>query len=100
MCRLLRITGNSLYPFCREGDFVLVSKISLYLRPIKSGDIVVFKRPPFGILIKRVDHVLPGGEEVFVLGTDALSMDSRRFGPIKVQELQGRVVFHVKKPGS
>lgn len=78
----------------------MISKISLLFKPVKSGDILVFRHSSYGTLIKRVDHVLPGGKEVFVLGTGEHSVDSRRLGPIKIRDLDGRVIYHIKKPGT
>ncbi|RPI88385.1 MAG: S26 family signal peptidase [Chloroflexi bacterium] len=100
MCRLLKISGNSLYPVYQEGDFVMISKISLFFKPVKRGDILVFRHAYYGTLIKQADHVLPGGKEVFVLGTGEQSIDSRSFGPVKIRDLDGRVIHHIKKPGT
>jgi signal peptidase I len=97
MCRILKISGNSLLPEYQDGDYVIASKVSLRLKRPISGDVVVFRIPEYGILIKRVDHVLPGGEQVFVLGTDPLSTDSRLFGPVQVHNLDGRVIYHIHR---
>lgn len=97
MCRILKITGNSLLPDYQDGDYVITSKVSLRMKRPVSGDIVVFQMPQYGILIKRVDHILPGGEQVFVLGTDPLSTDSRLFGPVQVLSLDGRVIYHIRR---
>jgi len=98
MMKILRITGRSLEPDFRDGDYVLVSKIPLLVRPARAGDVVAFHKPPYGLLIKRVEYLTPGGE-LFVLGTHAASVDSLQFGPIRRQDLLGKVLVHVKKPG-
>lgn len=98
MIKILRVTGKSLEPDYRDGDYVLVSRIPLLLRPARRGDVVAFLLPPYGLLIKRVEHLTPQGE-LFVLGTHPASVDSRQFGPVRRQDLLGKVIGQVKKPG-
>jgi len=97
LIRILKVTENSLSPFFLEGDFVVVSKIPFFLRPLKSGDIVVFNQPSYGIMIKQVEHVSPDGEQLFVVGTHPFSTDSRQFGPIRKESVLGKVVWHIRK---
>ena len=59
---------------------MLVSKIPLFFRPARRGDVVAFHKPPYGLLIKRVEYLTPAGE-LFVLGTHTASVDSLQFGP-------------------
>jgi len=97
MIQILKVTGESLSPFLLEGDFVVVSKIPFVLRRIRAGDIVVFKQPGYGTLIKKVDHFSTDGNEIFVLGTHPESTDSRQFGPLSRRQLVGKVIWHIKK---
>jgi signal peptidase I len=99
MCRILRISGNSLVPDFQEGDFVLVCKIPFFFGRLKPGDIVAFRHPDYGTLIKRVAALVPG-DRLFVLGTGLHSVDSRRFGPIVRESVIGRVVWHIRRPDS
>jgi signal peptidase I len=96
MLRLLKISGSSLSPVYQEGDFVLVSKIPFLVRPPKVGDVVVFRRAPYGLLIKLVERVLPDGK-LWVAGTRPVSVDSYEFGPVKREDLEGKVIVHFKK---
>ena len=97
MMKILRISGRSLEPDFWDGDYVLVSKIPLRIRLARRGDVVAFRKPPYGLLIKRVEYLTPEGE-LFVLGTHTASVDSLQFGPIRQQDLLGKVIAHVKKP--
>ncbi len=98
MIRILKVTGDSLSPFFLEGDFVVASKIPFFFRSPGTGDIVVFKHPDYGIMIKQVDQVSPDGAELFVVGTSPLSTDSRQFGPIGRRTVLGKVIWHIRKP--
>jgi nickel-type superoxide dismutase maturation protease len=97
MIQILKVTGESLSPFFVEGDFVVVSKIPFVLRKIKAGDIVVFRHPVYGTMIKKVERISPDGEEIFVFGTHPESTDSRQFGPLRRSQLTGKVIWHIGK---
>jgi phage repressor protein C with HTH and peptisase S24 domain len=96
MCRLLKVSGLSLWPQYDDGDYVLIAPPAL-AGGIRRGDIVVFHRPDTGhTTIKQVDHFLPNGA-LFVLGTHDHSVDSRHFGPIARTTLLGKVIWHVRR---
>ncbi len=98
MFRLLKVSGDSLSPRYREGDFVLVAKIPFFFSTIRKGDIVAFRHPSYGTMIKKVDHVLPDKDEIFVIGTHGDSVDSRQFGAISKGTLVGKLLWHIRKP--
>ena len=99
MCRLLKIAGDSLSPEFEDGDFALASRIPFLLRLPRPGDVVAFRKPPYGLLVKRVERLEPDGE-LFVVGTRPESVDSRQFGSIRKRDLVGKVIWHVKKPAA
>lgn len=98
MLKIMKVSGESLAPEFHEGDFVLIAKIPFVLNRLKPGDVVAFYHPEYGVMIKKIDFILPGGTEFFVVGTHHLSLDSRLFGPIKRGELIGKVIWHIRKP--
>jgi signal peptidase I len=97
MLQFIKVSGKSLLPEYREGDFVLVAKIPFFLNHIRRGDIVVFNHPVYGLMIKRVDHLIPKRDEIYVIGTHEFSVDSREFGPISRKILLGKVIWHIQK---
>jgi signal peptidase I len=98
MLRLLKVTGNSLVPRFEEGDFVIVSKIPFIFAPVQPGDVVAFRQPGYGLLIKLVESVDAARGELTVTGTQPGSVDSRVFGPIANTALVGKVIWHVSRP--
>lgn len=98
MLRLLRVSGDSMLPEYREGDFVVVSKIPFLFHPVKRGDIVVFRHAVHGAMVKMVDQVTVGGDEMCVQGTHFGSVDSRTLGPIRKRDLLGKVIWHIRRP--
>jgi hypothetical protein len=97
LLRLLKIRGQSLAPVYREGDYVLISRLPLLLGGLRCGDTVVFHHPRLGKLIKLVEWLEDAGQAVFVIGLDADSVDSRRFGPVQRDNLLGKVIWHIPK---
>jgi type IV secretory pathway protease TraF len=47
-------------------------------------------------MIKRIERLSPGGDEIFVLGSHPESADSRQFGPIRRNDVLGLVLWHIK----
>ena len=108
---VVRIDGVSMQPTYRPGDAVLAIRSPIG-PPIRHGDVVVCRLPaevlgPTGLLVKRVAGlagdtmdgagVVPPGR-VFVLGDGANSYDSRRFGPLPLSAVRGRVIARLSLP--
>ncbi len=100
MFKLLKITGSSLLPDFREGDFVLAFKIPFLKLRCRRGDVVVFKHPRYGLMIKKIEKVSNSGTRLIVHGTHPFSIDSRNFGPIDARDTVGKVVWHIEKKNS
>ncbi len=94
--KILRVSENSLSPAYQEGDYVLVSIVPLLFGAPKRGDVVVFRHKIYGTMIKMVEAVALGGQELSVVGTIPESIDSRRFGPIDRRDVVGKVIWHFK----
>ena len=92
MLKLLRVKGNSLRPELQGGDMVMLLTLRR-LWKLKPGDRVVFRQPTYGTLIKKIERLGPGKDQVFVTGAYAASVDSYEFGPISIQSIIGKVIF-------
>lgn len=95
--KVLKVTGRSLEPEFREGDFVIISKIPFLLHSPRVGNIVVFTKPPYGTLIKAVTEVEEKCRQLSVQGTFSGSVDSRIFGAISFDCVQGKVIRHFRR---
>jgi signal peptidase I len=98
MLKVLKVTGESLSPAYQEGDFVVIATIPFLFGSINPGDVIVFNHETYGILIKKVDQITPGRDQIHVAGTHQHSVDSARFGPIDRGDLIGKVIWHIPKP--
>lgn len=98
MLRIVKVTGDSLTPMFREGDFVLISKIPFLLNSLKVGDIIVFEHPIYGRLIKRIERFASDGVQIIVTGNHEWSVDSRQFGPVDRSTILGKVIWHIRQP--
>ena len=95
MLRLLKVSGQSLWPLYEDGDYVLVVH-PLLAGGIKMGDTIVFRHPIYGIMIKQVERVAPGSI-IYVVGTHERSVDSRQFGAISRKDVIGKVIWRIKR---
>jgi phage repressor protein C with HTH and peptisase S24 domain len=90
MLKLLKISGDSLYPFYKNGQRVLCRKVFLST-PIYIDDAVVFEKESYGLMIKKVKKIK--NKSYFVEGTNPYSIDSRDFGYLDAKELKYKVLF-------
>ena len=97
MLKMIRVTGASLSPMYQDGDYVLVVTIPFFLNRIRVGNIIVFRQEYYGLMIKKVEEISSNGAMFFVLGTQANSTDSRKFGRIMREDIIGKVVWHIRK---
>ena len=98
MFRLIKVTGRSLQPDYLDGDFVVASKIPILFGKLRPGDVIVFRHEVYGTLIKIVEWFHPDQDEIFVVGLQENSIDSRKFGPISLQDVIGKVIWRFQKP--
>lgn len=92
--RYLSVTGGSMAPTLREGDWILAVRGA----GVRVGDVVVLEPPgrPGLLVVKRVARVGPLG--VWVLGdAPEASTDSRHFG--WVREVDARVLWRARPWG-
>jgi signal peptidase I len=95
MFRLIKVSGHSLEPVYRDGDFVLVSKIPILFGRLKTGDVVIIKHKAYGLLIKMVERMDLTADRIYVVGLHDDSVDSRTFGPVGKKDLAGKVFWRI-----
>jgi phage repressor protein C with HTH and peptisase S24 domain len=82
-------------PEYNDGDFVLVLRSPLFGIHISRGDAIIFKHVQFGILIKKIEDILPNGD-YYVKGTQENSLDSNKLGYIQSSTVMGKVIWHIR----
>lgn len=90
MLRLFKISGDSLYPFYKNGERVVCRKV-FKNTTIQINDAVVFKKNSHGMMIKKVTSIEKNA--YFVEGTNPYSIDSRDFGSLPHAEIAYKVIF-------
>jgi nickel-type superoxide dismutase maturation protease len=95
--RRFRVKDRSMEPEIREGDHVLVNRLSYVLSRPREGDVVVVRHPEEGrYLVKRIVRV--DEEGFFILGDNRdYSVDSRQFGPVPKELIIGRVFLRLRR---
>ena len=96
MFEIMRIDGESMSPNYHHGDYVLLLKSKRSLAALKPGDVVAFHQIAYGVMVKRVQEVEATSGLVTVIGDNPEhSTDSRLFGPVPVQDVIGKVIWHI-----
>ena len=98
MLRVLRVTGDSMLPEYKGGDFVIVLTAPFLFRFLKPGNVIAFDHSHYGLLIKRISRFGERDNEVIVEGINPDSLDSTRLGPIRLAAIRGRVIAHIPRP--
>ena len=89
MLSVCKVTGHSMSPSYREGDYVL-SVNSRWIKP-QAGDCIVFTNRLHGLLLKKIARETDDG--FFVEGTHPLSTNSRSIGLVTRDMIVGKVVM-------
>jgi signal peptidase I len=97
MISYFTVKGHSMEPLCKEGDFVVLDKISYFMfRPLP-GDIVVLRHPQENrLLLKYIlqERTENGKRLYWVEGLNKnQSSDSRSFGWILREMILGKAVM-------
>ena len=90
MLQLFKISGDSLYPYYKNGQRVICRKVFKGTK-IRVDDTVVFEKEAYGMMIKLVKSI--DDNRYFVEGTDPISIDSRNFGALELKEIKYKVLF-------
>jgi len=90
MLRIFKISGDSLYPFLKNGQRVVCRKVWNNTN-IHLNDTVVFNKDTYGLMIKKVKSIEK--HNYIVEGTNPYSIDSRDFGALKHHEIKYKVLF-------
>ena len=90
MLQLFKISGDSLYPFYKNGERVVCRKVFRGTH-INTDDTVVFEKDNYGMMIKKVTSIEKNA--YFVEGTDPYSIDSRNFGSLEKEAIKYKVLF-------
>lgn len=86
---LIKISGESMVPTYKSGQFVLVSPIPYFFAKPKVGDVVVVKIYNRRI-IKRIEKI--AAQNYFIVGdNEKASTDSRTFGCVTTTMILAKV---------
>ena len=92
--KIIRVTGQSMSPYYKDGDYVVIYSMFLKLMLQENRDIV-FKHQRLGLLIKRISRVNFAKKTVSVFGTGYGSSSTQKIGDVEFQNIIGYVIFKV-----
>ena len=88
--RIFRVQGDSMLPTLRDGDAVMIAPS----RSIEPGDVVLASHPYKSSvkILKRVNGIDGEGRYSLTGDNPAESTDSRTFGSLPIEYIQGKAV--------
>lgn len=89
----VRVVGPSMEPAVRNGEWWIVQRAAA----LEPGNVVMMRHPQRQQLtvVKRLDHLTSEGW--YVRGDNPyLSEDSRHFGPVPLDLIEGRLLFRYR----
>ncbi len=90
MFKFLKIKGDSMYPFYKNGERIFCLK-PFFFNEIELDDTIIFNHEKEGMMIKQVTKINEKG--YYVEGTTPYSVDSSIFGYLKKKEILYKVLF-------
>lgn len=89
-----KIEGKSMEPKFKEGDVILINKLSYLFSKPQVKDIVAIKVGKIKSIIKKIKEIK--GDKFFVIGENLKeSKDSRHFGWVLKKDILGKVCFKI-----
>ena len=94
------VSGASMEPAFRDGDWLIVDRTALKKRCPRMGDVVVVRDPEWAVpwLVKRVWRVADDGQLELRGDNPAASRDSRNFGLVPASRVEGLVRWRYWRP--
>lgn len=93
MLKIIRITGKSMEPLYRDGDYALLW--TARTRRVRPRDIVAVRHPTLGLIFKRVERITDSGH-IEVRGLHPHSTDSRSFGALPPDLIAGKALIGIR----
>lgn len=94
MLSLIKVSGDSMSPTLKNGDYILIKKKP---RSFRSGFIYVIMHERLGRIVKRLQS--KEGESLLFEGDNPASTSSRNIGVIKPTSVVGRALFAITPKG-
>ena len=95
------VSGNSMSPSYREGDWLIIRKLSGKKHTLKIGAVYLIQDPnrPGVKLLKRLNEsrIEHGVLRYWVEGDNPVSEDSRSWGWLETEQFIARVVLRYRK---
>ena len=93
--KIFRVSGDSMLPTLKDGDTVMI----MDTKSVRPGDIVLADHPykTSVKMVKRVHAIDDEGRYSLTGDNPAESTDSRTFGSLSLEYIQGKAVCRVSK---
>ncbi len=92
MLKILKVTGNSMADKYLDGDFVLILKSPFFKYFLKENKDLVFKREPFGVMIKSIVKIDKKMMTIDVKSLNKSGLDSKYLKDVPYSDVIGIVI--------
>ena len=88
-----KVVGNSMYPTLKPGDEILIDPHAYLRNPPQTNDLIVTMHPSQKNLklVKRIAFIDPDSNYFLVGDNPGASTDSRDWGAIELERIEGKV---------
>lgn len=93
MLYLRRISGNSMDPTLRNGDYIVAAKS--YFTHYQVADIVLVQHPQFGEIIKRI-YQIDDNLQYWLCGDGTDTLSPQTMGAINRSDIKAKLLWHIK----
>lgn len=90
MLKLFRVEGQSMAPYAKEGDFVLIYTFFSRIKS-KPGDWFVFDHPSFGLLLKECVTINAKTSTFRTKSLNSQGLPENKMGNIHFSKIKGKV---------
>lgn len=92
MLKIIKVTGDSMLNKYKNGDFVLILKSPFFKYFLKKERDVVFKKEPYGIMIKSISNIDMENKTLDLKGLNEKSISRELLKKIPYRDIIGIVI--------
>ncbi len=92
MLKIIKITGDSMLNKYKNGDFVLILKSPFFKYLLKEEKDVVFKKEPYGIMIKSISKINKKNKTLDLKGLNKKSISKELLKNVPYKNILGIVI--------
>jgi len=95
MLTIVKVSGRSMEPKYKDGDYLLLLKRSV--KKLRQGNDIVFSHPIYGTMVKQIKSVNSSNQIFTAIGLNPESLSEEVMGEISFKTIKGFPIYHFSK---